>query len=386
MKSFKYGKPVTGSYFVNRESELNKLYELTMKVKKGGEVNIALIGLRRTGKTSILKNFEKSLKRDKKIVPVFLDCYGIPSKTTLAKLLIENIKNAYIEKTKDQGYGKKITELLKGKASDLISKISSMDISIANYLSIRMAFKEDVTEDIWEKALEYAEALGKSKNLYFVIILDEFPDLAMRWKGDFIKRFRSVIQHQNRVMYILSGSTVTYMIDLIHNKDSPLYRQLTLIRLEEMPKSVIRDFVNARLDIEPKVLERYIELTGSFPDYMQRLGHILISKFGTNKISMTKLNNAYIDMLGELEAEFSATLGRLNQKSNKYGDIILSLSKYSSPSQIASNIKIPLGFLPKYLNYLINIGIVRRIGRGEYILTDPVFKAWVARRFESFHS
>lgn len=386
MEAFKFGKPVTGKYFVNRDKELKKLFDLAKNIKIGAEINVALIGLRRTGKTSLLKNLEKLLNKDKKIVPVFLDCYGIPSKTTFAKLVLEKIKNSYVEKTKDLGYRKRIASLIKRKTSEILSKVSSMEVSIANYLSIKLAFSEGVTEGLWEKAFEYAEILAKNKDLYFIIILDEFPDIAIRWDEDFIKRFRTIVQQQSRVMYILSGSAVTYMIDLVNNTHSPLYRQLTPIRIEEMPKEIISKFVTKRLDINPRALDRYLELTGCFPDYVQRLGHIIISKFGPKNITESKVEDAYLDMLSELDVEFAYSLEKLNLKSKTYGDMIVSLSKFESPAKIAENINVPQGFLPKYMNHLINIGIVRKIKRGKYKLTDPVFRDWVLKKFEFFYS
>ncbi|MBA3043898.1 ATP-binding protein, partial [archaeon] len=177
---FKYGKPVTGKYFVNRENELKQLYDLTLAIRSGGEVNIALAGLRRTGKTSLLKNLMEKLENEKDIIVVFLDCYGIPSKNTFSKLLIEAIKDAYIEKSKDIGYKNRIMDLLKRKTSEVLSKASGMEVSIAHYLSIKIGFREKAG-GLWEKSLSYAEKIGNEKDVYFVIMLDEFPDIAMRW-------------------------------------------------------------------------------------------------------------------------------------------------------------------------------------------------------------
>jgi predicted AAA+ superfamily ATPase len=51
---FVVGKPVVGEYFVDREEEMRRLLDLTEGVEKGASSNTVLIGLRRTGKTSIL--------------------------------------------------------------------------------------------------------------------------------------------------------------------------------------------------------------------------------------------------------------------------------------------------------------------------------------------
>ncbi len=182
---FKYGKPVTGKYFVNRENELKQLYNLTLAIRSGGEVNIGLVGLRRTGKTSLLKNLMEKLGNEKDIIVVFLDCYGIPSKNTFSKLLTEAVKDAYIEKSKDIDYKDRIVDLLKRKTSEVLSKASGMEVSIAHYLSIKIGFREKAG-DLWEKSLGYAEKIGNEKDVYFAIMLDEFPDIAMRWGEDFL--------------------------------------------------------------------------------------------------------------------------------------------------------------------------------------------------------
>lgn len=380
-KDFKFGKPVLPPYFVNREEELNSLYNLTASIKEGSEKNVALIGLRRTGKTSLLKNLEERFKDDREIIPVFIDCYGVPSKMTFAKMMLEKVKKSYIVNAKDRSYGKKLSEFMKKKTSEWLAKISSVDISIANYLSIKMAFKEGMSEDIWIRALEFPENLGNEKDVYFVIMLDEFPDIAMRWKNDFIKQLRSVIQHQKRVVYILSGSAVSFMAELVQNRTSPFYRQLVPVRVEELPEGVARTYISERLNLEPKALSKYIKLTGSFPDYVQRLGHILGEHETKRKISIKDIDEAYNEMIWELDIEFLSTLRMLNNMSGIYGDILLAMARNNTLSKIAEEIGVDAAYLTRYFNYLIRIGLIRRVERGKYNLTDPVFKDWINSRF-----
>jgi AAA+ ATPase superfamily predicted ATPase len=381
-KGFKYGKPVLPPYFVNREEELDRLYDLVSSIKDGAEKNVALMGLRRTGKTSLLKVLEKRLENDKRLIPVFIDCYGLPSKSTFAKILLDKVKDSYIQGAKDRNYAKKLSDFMKKRTSEWLSKLSSLEVSITDYLSIKMAFKEEGSEEIWIRALEYPEKLGNEKDVYFVIIMDEFPDIAMRWKEDFIKRFRSVIQHQMRVVYILSGSAVSFMAELTYDKTSPFYRQLVPIKLDELPEDIAREFILKRLRIEKKALDDYIRLTGCFPDYIQRLGHLLMDMKIKRKINKDDITAAYEDMIWELEIEYSNTMRMLNNLSDIYGDILIAAVQESSRSKIAREMGVDPPYLSRYLSYLIRIGIIRKEKRGEYFITDPVFKDWIISRFD----
>ena len=97
------------------------------------------------------------------------------------------------------------------------------------------------------------------------------------------------------------------------------------------------------------------------------------------------MQDAYLDMVTELDAEFVATLTRLNHKSRIYGEMILSLARYESPSSLAESLNVSQSFIPKYLKYLIGIGIARKTHRGKYELSDPVFRDWVLNKFEPLY-
>ncbi len=54
---FESSKPVTGSFFFNRTKELAELVNTVELLKQGSTKYLALIGQRKTGKTSLLRQF-----------------------------------------------------------------------------------------------------------------------------------------------------------------------------------------------------------------------------------------------------------------------------------------------------------------------------------------
>ncbi len=377
MEYFRYGRPVTGKYFVNREKELKKIRSILSEIPKGGGNNIALIGLRRTGKTSLLKNLKLDFEG---VIPVFIDCYGMPSKALLSHQLTDRALKAYVEKTGDEAYRRKIEKMIKQKASDILNKISETELSIVRYASIRIGFREGKDQqELLDDALNYIENLAKEKGVYFVLMLDEFADMAIRWGIEWVKRLRTVIQHQEKVFYILSSSAVTYMTELVYSKDSAFYRQLTPIKLGAFKEDVVREYVNKRLRIEEEALNGYAQLTGCFPDYMQRLGHIIMHTHGRKNVTLGDVKKCYEEMLWNLDSEFRQTVGRFNEKSARYGEIIIAVANNNRPSAIAKSTGMNLSSLPKYLEYLTDIGIIEK--KDGYHLTDPVFESWIKRNF-----
>ena len=376
MEYFRYGRPVTGRYFIDREKEMEKIHTILSEIPQNGGNNIALIGLRRTGKTSLLKNLKFDFEG---VVPVFVDCYGIPSQAVLATQLADAAFRAYVEKTGDRAYGRKIERVIRQKASDILSRVSEAELSVTQYASIRIGFREGA-DQLLEHALNYIEDLAREKEIYFVLMLDEFADMAIRWGVEWVKRLRRVIQHQERVFYILSSSAVTYMTELVYSKDSAFYRQLTPIKLGPFTANTVRDYVKQKLTIESAALDEYVRLTGCFPDYMQRLGYILMHK--EKEVAIKDIEECYEEMLCDLDSEFRELFGRLNEKSARYGEIIISLAGNSRPSAIARSIGMSQSSLPKYPGYLMNVGIVEK--KDGYHLADSVFESRVERNFALF--
>ncbi|MCJ7506259.1 ATP-binding protein, partial [Candidatus Bathyarchaeota archaeon] len=199
---FMIGKPVTGVYFVNRERELGRLLTLARGVEKGGSSNSVLIGLRRTGKTSILENLAIKLESNPRVVPMIINCYGLAVKSRFAKLLVDTAAACYVQKTGDKAYLERLVKAISERAKAVRDRVSEVKFS-----EFTMRFRDKQTDEdtLIEDALHYAESLATDKSVHFVVMLDEFQDI-IRWGDDTLKRIRTIIQSQKRVCYVLAGS------------------------------------------------------------------------------------------------------------------------------------------------------------------------------------
>ncbi|MGQ9551088.1 MAG: AAA family ATPase [Candidatus Bathycorpusculaceae bacterium] len=385
---FVVGKPVTGEYFIDRADELAQMINMLSAVSSGASTNVALIGLRRTGKTSLFENVRIRMMKMKQIVPVLLNCFGISTKIRFSKMFMQEVTQAYILKTEDRLYKDRLVSFLKKELQELSKHISDVDISIAEFAKFNVKLRETkIDEDeLVDMALRYPETLAESKNVYFVIMIDEFQD-TLKWGDNFLKNFRRIIESQNRVAYAFSGSVTTIMRELLYRKRSPFYRQLVEIELGKLPAKSAREFVLSRfqkagMKISNEEVNRLIEYSGSYPDYIQRLGLRLyqlgISQ-GKSSLDKQDVKNAYDEMILLLDGEFSTYFKSFTDFEK---EVLIALAHgKTKPSSMAREIRKPISSLPQILHRLISHGIVEKFVEGHYRISDPVFSDWLSQRY-----
>jgi len=386
---FVVGKPVTGEYFTDREDELARMVNMLSAVSSGAGSNVALIGLRRTGKTSLFENVRLRLMEMKKIVPVLFNCFGISTRARFSRVFMQEVTQAYVLKqTGDRLYKERSASFLKKEWQELLKHVSDVDLSISEFAKFHVKLREArVDEDeLIEMALRYPGILAESKNVYFVVMIDEFQD-TLKWGDDFLKNLRRIIESQSRVAYAFSGSVTTIMKDLLYRRRSPFYRQFVEIELGKLPTQSARKFVFSRfqkvgMKISNGGIDSLLEYSGSYPDYIQRLGFRLyqLGIFrGKSSLDEQDVKNAYDEMIQRLDGEFSTYFRSFTDFEK---EILIALAHgKSNPSSMAREIRKPISSLPQILNRLMSHGIVEKYVEGRYRISDPVLSDWLARRY-----
>jgi len=387
---FIVGKPVTGEYFIDRIEELDQIINMLSAVSSGASSNIALIGLRRTGKTSLFENAKLRLFDLENVVPVLVNCFGISTKARFSKMLMQEVAQAYIQKTEDHLHKDRLVSFLKRGFEEVSKQISDVDISIAEFAKFNVKLREPKADEdeLIEMALRYPQTLAETKGVCFVIMIDEFQD-TFKWGDDFLKSFRRIIESQKRVAYAFSGSVTTIMKDLLYRTRSPFYRQLVEIELGRLPvkssgEFVVSRFQKAGMEISEEAVDVLIGYSGSYPDYIQRLGLRLFQRGlaqGRSFLDKLDVEAAYNEMIQALDGEFS-TYFKCFTDFEKETLIALAHGK-TSPSLMAQETRKPISSLPQILHRLINHGIVEKYVEGRYRISDPVFSDWLSRRYPS---
>ena len=196
---------------VKRDYYFNLLDSNTISFRKGNGKNIALLGPRGCGKTTIVKEYIKNVKD---IVPVYVDLARISlNPENFSIEFIGNVIFHFLKKPLEE-YKKllllenilKIEEELKSKnAFSLIKTVENELLKI----------KPD-QKLLVETAFKFSEALGKESNKKFLIALDNFENLLDLNNFSQIKDVLSIINfNAQNVIYLATSSAVKESLSLL---------------------------------------------------------------------------------------------------------------------------------------------------------------------------
>ncbi len=190
--------------FFKRKYYLDLLDKNTDSFKKGAGKNIALLGSRKSGKTSIVKEHLRNLKD---VVPVYIDLEKISlNPENFSVEFIGNIIFHFLKKPLNEYKKFLLLQSLLKFENELRSKNSfSLIKTVENEL---LKIKPD-QKLIVESAFKFADILGKDNNKKFLIVLDNFENLLDLNNFSQIKDVLSIIYFDSEnVRYIATSSAI----------------------------------------------------------------------------------------------------------------------------------------------------------------------------------
>ncbi len=239
---------------VRRSYYLDLLDRNTDSFKKGTGKNIALLGPRKSGKTSIAK---EHIKNAKDVVPVYIDLEKISlNPENFSIEFIGNVAFHFLKKPISQ-YKKFLwlEQLLKMdgelKSKNAFSLIKTVDNEL-------LKIKPD-QKLLVESAFKFAEALGKETNKKFLIVLDNFENLLDLNNFSQIKDVLSIIKFESEnVSYIMTSSAIKESLASLKKFECYEIKNLEKSEAAELIKSIIE-----RPD--QKTIDEIFALSGGHP-------------------------------------------------------------------------------------------------------------------------
>jgi hypothetical protein len=331
---------VTGSRFFGREAEVNRIIS-------NPDTNHTILGIRRIGKTSLLREIERLLKENEDPTHVvYLECSDLLSTDDYIREVVRKLNPRELPRLHMQKY---------------------------------IFFFPDF--------LERMSRMLKSK---IIFLLDEVDNLVIMQRGDW-ELFRMLRASANKgaCQYIMAGFREAmkeqYMLD------SPFYNFAQDIRLSEFSRQQAHDLItvpmeNLRVRVKDKeeVVKRIYEETAGQPNLIQYYCLILLRNLdytGLREISPISLFDVYSDegfrshllnsFMQNTENREKALVYALLHSFSETPQRGFSLDAIDSALQ-AGDILLTQNEIDEACNVLTLAGVIHRKGK-EFFFTSPVF-------------
>lgn len=236
--------------------------------------------------------------------------------------------------------------------------------------------------DDWRETVEYiGEKLKEEK---IVLALDEFP-YAIESNKSLPSHFQylvdEILKENSESTLILSGSTVSVMLDDVLGYESPLYgRRTGQIDLKPFKFSESLEVIN--YGIEESV--RSYTVTGGTPMYL--------TSFDYSRSLKQNIREEILDPSSALFEEPEFLLRQELRQPSRYASILESIANgYTTQNEISNNTGIASGTMPQYLKRLQKLRLIERITpvtssqktkRSIYQITDNFIRFW----YRNIHS
>ena len=368
---FKYGSIVRGPYFADRRNEINELKREMLNLNR-----VFLVSPRRFGKTCLLLNLIKILKRDA-MACVYIDLNAFPDIKSFASALA-SLSAKTLETNKDKllgmfaGFQKLRPKLSLDPAGNITA---GLELAVAETDAL-LAFLE---------GMQHAEKLAAKKRKKLVVIIDEFSDLD-KFNGPTIeKALRSEIQKQTHIGYIFSGSEQSTMLAMTRDRTRAFYKLGRIMELGPIARNTYAGFIQKWLKkggyaVKKTDLTRIFEIGNDVPYNIQRMCNVMWDSAMETKAIQPALIDKLPVIVARQDSPHYEMLWRAASQSQKI--LLIALSQDQTAKPFSKDFQLTHGIGPSSsikasLDSLLKKGILYKTIQGGYRFTDGFMPYWI---------
>ncbi len=394
--------PVRGELFYDRQRELNNLLAAVQALQAGTPQYYALLGMRKVGKTSLLMEFARRLVDEPSVVVIHVDCF----ESAIDPLIFfQDYAIAVLDAFLDAlGHTPHIGTLRGARLdeADFLATLGrvqalglrSMERGVRALLVVRAGGDR---REAFHAIAELPEAIAIETDRHAIVILDEFQaarqlNLFKDVKttiADVFQFLRSKWQRQRRVMYIVSGSEISLLEQIIHREQAPFFQHFTTLRLREFPPQEAQTmmsalFAQAGHQVERALIDEMVSRFNGHPFYLQVLGEELCRAANdpaitgiTPALYKTVAQETLLGQGGRLYLYFQGMYERLVRSASSLTQVIIAVAHgHHTVSQVARGLRRSSNVASSWLGRLVDADVLVKEGT-HYRFADPVFALWV---------
>ena len=368
--------------FVDREQELERIKFALEGAKCGSKENIAILGLRRIGKTMLIKEFMR--RNHRTCIPIYINVQRIMGEPM-------DFSQHFMLTTLFWAYHRDSEEKYLTRTALLDQKLYNHEL----YPLLESIFSEYEKRKVeYQTLIEYCflliRKIAELEKMPLIVFLDEFQDIMLlnRFKGvgNVLAILREHLNDED-VIFCISGSSVRMMENILNDTDSPLFAQLSKIYVRYLDKESAKELVRKIADFDDFTADTIHRYTCGHPEYIRHISSRLKEKMSLLDIrpNRTLLNEVLME-------EVLGVGGRINDLCNYLYTTSLERARYKAPlksvlrmlskepyltqSEIALMLRKSQGEARNYLLALEEIDLVAKED-GKYFIIDPLLGLWI---------
>lgn len=388
-----------------------------------------IVGPRRTGKTSLLHVVGHKLRKEG-MLTTFLDLEEGRAEGSLTPISFTRIYSfTVIQDYLDQvGLTKKVRFRLKevtkaagvsvisglsrflerieeigGKLGDEIGAYIKLHVDVESRALERRPYSQ-VAEKALTEALDLPEKLAEAADKKIAVMIDEFQflkDLKQALPGVF-HLFRNKYQSHRRTGYLVSGSAIGLVTDMVASKDQPFYGFFLVQNMRPFGDKTSISFLeegyaSEGLKAPMDTLDYVVKRCDGLPAWLNYMGlesSRIARSSGERSVSLQTVRRTFNKMksdpavVGAIERDLRMLEREV--KSRRIIEtlrIVCSSEKPMAAVEVWSLLKeremrpLPQPKTYEYLNRLISFGFLEKTEEGFFKCTDPILREFLTRPY-----
>lgn len=366
--------------FYNRVDEISFLSDNLELTKKGSTPTILLTGIRGVGKSALMKKLKKNLQNEYLVVYMDLSAIDKYKKNSLTrfdfmKLFYESIIKSCSE-SNILTIDTKILKYFKTRnfKLDKINKIPLLPLTEEDYTKFT-TFVMDLPQQIYENYKKQINGV--------LIFMDEFQILKQLDEdvNGFLWYIRSVIQSQNHIGYIFSGSMSVKdeLIADIAGQKGAFGGRILNFEITTFSFDTTKNYLKEKADylkFTDDGFKRFYKCTKGIPYYINSFARLLPPN---EELNEDKIISEFRKSLPYLLIHLTNEWYKLNNQEKR---IITSLiEKPLKRIEIANKLEVTSGAIGASLKTLQNKSLIESDNK-KYEIYDSIFKEWLKKEYE----
>lgn len=380
-------RPVSGEDFVDRIDLLKKLHA-AYPVD-----NVALIGPRRIGKSSIADQFLLTLKEKNTIKFRFNVQGNIGTPGRFAVRLLRPFLFSYFEQFSNLAdLGLDEIEINPSVLIDAANHINSKKLyNLARFLDSYFPPSPENERAVLERILRFMDEFSIEMGVKTAIVLDEFQEiLGLDKYGDFkdgkvLGFLENIISGQKNIWYLFTGSAVRIMTKILEGENAPYQGRVKRFHVQPFDKDDTLKLVYKCINkpISAEALNLLFMLSNGHPFYTVAIirtadpisnGSAILNKQSVEEAFISELIGGTLD--SHCNYLFDTSLSRV--RSDAFlKEILRELSSGdASLTELSARVGRATGYLSLPLRNLYNLDLIDRKNK-RYHIADHVLEIWL---------